>query len=54
VEDYNIAEKMILKVDALDVNSNTNLMLELVSHEGFNLDIDDKIGLYYIVDFSEE
>nr|WP_315418379.1 hypothetical protein [uncultured Pedobacter sp.] len=33
VEDYNIAEKMILKVDALDVNSNTNLMLEVISDQ---------------------
>lgn len=54
VEDYNIAEQMILKAEELGVNSTTNLMLDLLSHEGFNLDIDDKTGLYYVGGFSEE
>lgn len=54
VEDYNIAEKMILKADKLAINSTTNLMLELISHQDLKIDIDDKLGLSYIGDFQEE
>ncbi|QNN41980.1 immunity 22 family protein [Pedobacter roseus] len=54
VEDYNIAEKMILKADKLAINSTTNLMLELISHQDLKIDINDKLGLSYIGDFQEE
>lgn len=54
VEDYNIAEKIILKAGKLTINSTTNLMLELISHQDLKIDLDDKLGLSYIGDFQEE
>lgn len=52
VEDYDIAEKMILKADELGVNSTTNLMLEVISDQYFEID-KNEYGLIYIGSFLE-
>ncbi|MFD2287598.1 hypothetical protein GJU39_20510 [Pedobacter petrophilus] len=53
VEDYNIAEQMILKVDELGVNSTTNLMLDLIVSQYLKFE-ENKHNLVYIGSFSEE
>lgn len=52
IEDYNIAEKMILKADELGVNSTTKLMLEVISDQYFKID-KNEYDLIYIGSFFE-
>jgi hypothetical protein len=52
VEDYIVAEQMVLKAGELGITS-TNLMLELISNQNLIINPENKLGLIYIGDFRE-
>ncbi|MDI4648031.1 immunity 22 family protein [Cohnella hashimotonis] len=57
VEDFNVAESMILKVDELQVSPTANAILDLIVYEPFKIDgsaIGSALGMAYIGKFDAE